>query len=184
MKELNRYRTEDEYHCIDIFLSSILQLFDRRDPSPFKEKDLDEDFSRYLVLAVRELGDGNKVKLVIKMSEHHPLYLKAKDVEEAIYNYYTFELENSRNDLSVLFRQGRSALMMGTAFLVACYAGYIFSKDEQSLFFGVLGESLHVFGWVAMWKPINLFLYEWWPIRDRIKLMQQLQKIKVEIITG
>jgi hypothetical protein len=184
MKENGRYRLEDDYHCIDIVLTSILQLFDGRDPSPFKERDLEEDFSRYLILAIREIGVQEKVKLVIKMQEHHPSFLKAKDVEEAIYTYYSFELENSRNDLRVLFKQGRSTLAMGLAFLAACYTGYYFTKDQATLFWGFLGEGLHVMGWVAMWKPINLFLYEWWPIKDRMALMSSLQHLKVEIVTG
>lgn len=183
MKQSNRYRIEGDSYCVDIFLTSILQLFDRRDPSPFKEKDLDEDFSRYLILALNELREAERVKLVIKMQEHHPTFLKAKDVEEAIYNYYSFELENSKNDLSMLFRLGRRSLVMGLAFLAACYTGFALMRDHSSLFVGFLGEGLHVLGWVAMWKPINLFLYDWWPIRDRIRLMTRLQKIKVEIIT-
>jgi hypothetical protein len=183
MSVSNRYRKEDDVYCVDIVLSSILQLFDRRDPSPFKEKDLDEDFSRYLILAMSELRGAEKVKLVIKMQEHHPSFLKARDVEEAIMNYYSFELENSRNDLTVLFLLGRRSLLIGLSFLAFFYLGYFFTKEHSSLIMGFLGESLHVLGWVAMWKPINIFLYEWWPIRDRIKLMARLQKIKVEIIT-
>lgn len=183
MTELNRYRQEDNVFCIDIALSSILQLFDRKDPSPFKEKDLDEDFSRYLILAMRELAEAKKVKLVIKMQEHHPTFLKAKDIEEAIFTYFSFELESSRNDFKLLFKQGRTALILGLTFLASCYSIYFFTKERSDLFFGFLGESLHVLGWVAMWKPINLFLYEWWPIQDRIKLMERMTKIKVEIIT-
>lgn len=183
MQEIARYRQEDGVYCIDMLLSSILQLFDRKDPSPFKEKDLDEDFSRYLTLAMRELSEADKVKLVIKMQEHHPTFLKAKDVEEAIYTYFSFELESSQNDLKLLFKQGRITLLLGSLFLGFCYSIYYFTKDQEGLFFGFLGESLHVMGWVAMWKPINLFLYEWWPIRDKIKLLTRLTQIKVEIIT-
>lgn len=183
MHETTRYRQENGIYCIDILLTSILQLFDRKDPSPFKEKDLDEDFSRYLSLVMREISDGSKVKLVIKMQEHHPSFLKAKDIEEAIDTYYSFELESSQNDLNLLFKQGRITLLLGSLFLGFCYSLYYFTKDQQGLFFGFLGESLHVMGWVAMWKPINLFLYEWWPVRDKIKLLKRLSKIKVEIIT-
>ncbi len=182
-EESKRYRQENDYYCVDIFLKNILQLFDRRDPSPFKEKDLDEDFSRYLILAVREIGENKKIKLVIKMPDHQPTYLKARDVEEAIVNFFAFEEENFRNDLSVLFKQGRSTLTVGLIFLASCYTAYYFLKEDPTLWSGVLSESLTVVGWVAMWRPINIFLYDWLPIWDRINLMRQIQKIKVEIIT-
>ena len=184
MRENKRYRQENDTYCIDIYLTSILQLFDRRDPSPFKEKDLDEDFSRYLILSMNELRDAKKVKLAIKMPEHHPAFLKEKDIEEALYTYYSFEEENSRSDMVMLFRQGRHALLIGLSFLSLFYIGYFFTKDAHSWLIGLIAEGFHVLGWVAMWKPINIFLYEWWPIRDRINLMGRLQKLKVEIVTG
>jgi hypothetical protein len=35
----------------------------------------------------------------------------------------------------------------------------------------VIEESLIIFGWVANWKPIEIFLYEWWPIVRRRELI-------------
>jgi hypothetical protein len=34
----------------------------------------------------------------------------------------------------------------------------------------VLRENLLVGGWVAMWRPIEIFLYDWWPILTEDKL--------------
>ena len=31
----------------------------------------------------------------------------------------------------------------------------------------VVEESLLIFGWVANWRPIEIFLYEWWPVVRR-----------------
>jgi hypothetical protein len=31
----------------------------------------------------------------------------------------------------------------------------------------VIEESLLIFCWVANWRPIEIFLYEWWPIIRR-----------------
>jgi hypothetical protein len=50
-----RYRIEDGRSCIDIRLKSSRQLFDGRDPAPFRERDLDEDAIEYIVGAVQEL---------------------------------------------------------------------------------------------------------------------------------
>lgn len=30
-----------------------------------------------------------------------------------------------------------------------------------------LEESLIILGWVANWKPIETFLYDWWPLKRR-----------------
>lgn len=180
-----RYREENGVYCIDIYLTSSYQLFDRRDPSPFREKDLDEDFTKFLTLAMSELYHAKLVKLVVKMPEHNPVYLKSHDIEEAIYNFFSFEIETTQNELRGLFREGRWSFIMAVVFLTLCYMGAFFITNHfEGVLFGALREGLTVMGWVALWRPINIFLYEWWPFRDRIQLLRRMQKIKVEIVTG
>jgi hypothetical protein len=36
-------------------------------------------------------------------------------------------------------------------------------------------------GWVAMWRPLEVFLYDWWPIRAEGRLLQRLSTIPVGI---
>ena len=43
-------------------------------------------------------------------------------------------------------------------------------------------ESLLIGGWVAMWKPLEIFPYDWWPIVGDRRLYERLSRIKVQII--
>jgi hypothetical protein len=45
----------------------------------------------------------------------------------------------------------------------------------------VLRESLVIVGWVANWRPIEMFLYDWWPIARRRDLYRRLANAKVVI---
>ena len=45
----------------------------------------------------------------------------------------------------------------------------------------VLRESLVIAGWVAMWRPMEVFLYDWWPIREERKLQDRLAAMPVQI---
>ena len=45
----------------------------------------------------------------------------------------------------------------------------------------VIEESLLIFAWVANWRPIEIFLYEWWPIARRRDLYRRLAVAKVEL---
>lgn len=36
-------------------------------------------------------------------------------------------------------------------------------------------------GWVAMWRPLEVFLYQWWPIRADIRLFERLGRMPVRI---
>ena len=46
----------------------------------------------------------------------------------------------------------------------------------------VLQESLLIGGWVAMWRPLEVFLYDWWPIRAEARLFDRLATMPVRLI--
>ena len=45
----------------------------------------------------------------------------------------------------------------------------------------VLRESLIIAGWVAMWGPMQVFLYDWWPIHQEAKFQDRLAAMPVQI---
>ena len=45
----------------------------------------------------------------------------------------------------------------------------------------VVRESLSIGGWVAMWRPMEIFLYDWWPIRAEARLYGRLSAMPVRI---
>jgi len=45
----------------------------------------------------------------------------------------------------------------------------------------VLRESLLIGGWVAMWRPMEIFLYDWWPVRAEARLSDRLTAMPVRI---
>ena len=48
-------------------------------------------------------------------------------------------------------------------------------------FAGVARESLLIGGWVAMWRPLEVFLYDWWPIRAEARLFDRLSAMIVRV---
>lgn len=55
----------------------------------------------------------------------------------------------------------------------------------SSLFGGtivkILHEGLFIVGWVAMWRPIEIFLYDWVPIYQEQRIFRKLCKVSIEI---
>jgi len=45
----------------------------------------------------------------------------------------------------------------------------------------VFRESLTIGGWVAMWRPMEIFLYDWWPLRRMGQLLEKLSHMHVEV---
>jgi len=44
-----------------------------------------------------------------------------------------------------------------------------------------LTQSLTIAGWVAMWRPMEIYLYSWWPLRRRGKIFDKLSRMPVEV---
>ena len=53
---------------------------------------------------------------------------------------------------------------------------------RDTRFAGVARESLLIGGWVAMWRPLEVFLYDWWPIRAEARLFDRLSAMTVRVV--
>jgi hypothetical protein len=45
----------------------------------------------------------------------------------------------------------------------------------------ILDEGLLIIGWVAMWRPLEIFLYDWVPIRRRCRVFAKLSSMPVVV---
>lgn len=179
------YRQENGASLIELRLNSVRQLFNSLDPSPFHEKDLDSDAEEYIVETVRELPAQAPFKIRIFLPEHERESSEARDLGRAIQNYFNYRLWVMRHRLRDLMARGRDALLVAVAFLALTFAFreaiYAFSSGT---FADVLAEGLQIVGWVALWQPVQIFLYDWQPIRRSIGIYRRLSAVEVETRFG
>jgi hypothetical protein len=45
----------------------------------------------------------------------------------------------------------------------------------------VLAEGLSIVGWVAMWRPVEVLLYDWWPLVTRRRLLRRITSAEISI---
>jgi hypothetical protein len=48
-------------------------------------------------------------------------------------------------------------------------------------FGSLLRQSFLILGWVANWRPLEIFLYDWWPLARRRDMYRRLSAATVEI---
>ena len=46
----------------------------------------------------------------------------------------------------------------------------------------LIQDSLVIGAWVALWRPMEIFLYDWWPIRAEARLFERLSKLDVRVV--
>jgi hypothetical protein len=129
--------------------------------------------------SLSSVGPGNCRRTVVsKLSSTYPnrsARRGAGDLPTALKRYFTNRAEVIGLDLNELFRVGRRSLAIGLSVLSLCI---IVSQTVSALapppFNRVIEESLLIFGWVANWRPIEIFLYDWWPINRRRNLYRRI----------
>lgn len=167
---------------IEINLNRLPQLFNSLDPAPFHERDLDQDAEEYIIGSAEEIPRKLPLVLVIHLPRDQMPETGTLDLDAAIHNYFAYRETSERRRLRLLFRDGRITLVIGLAFLFCCVLmrelAFSFGKDTPS---DIFGEGMLIIGWVAMWRPLEIFLYEWVPIRRRCQILARLSKMPVLI---
>jgi hypothetical protein len=167
---------------IELSLNRLAQLFNSLDPSPFHERDLDADAEDYIISSAEEISRQRPLKLVIHLPSDQVPQGGAHDLGEAIHNYFTYRAAHEQRRLRILFRDGRIALATGLAFLLCCtlLRELVRSFGHETLT-EIVGEGMLIIGWVAMWRPLEMFLYEWVPIRRRCHTLAKLSTAPVVV---
>ena len=167
---------------IEVRVEDVSQLFDTLDPFPFRERDLDREAEEYIVSWARELPHNQPIRLII----HLPAGKKSaqeSEVPDALNRFFEYRAGVIARDLSELFRLGRIALLIGLSALAVCLAMAQFSARQlgDTPFGRFIQESLIIVGWVANWRPIEMFLYDWWPLVRRRNIYHRLAQAAVEL---
>jgi len=173
-----------QHHRIEIRIRELKQLFNSMDPAPFLEKDLDANAEQFIVESAEEYPLDALSELVVHLAvppdEADPQHL----VLMAIHHYFHDRAEQARLAFRRLMRQGQWSLLIGIVFLAACSSGAelldTFHPAHRWLL--LLREGLIIAGWVAMWRPMEIYLYDWWPLRRKLKLMRKLSRMPVRVV--
>ena len=168
--------------AISLNLREIAQLFNSMDPSPFVDRDLDADAEEFITSWARELPPGRELELVIKLEAPSPED-RIVGVEDAVRRYFATRAAIKRLEFSQLMRRGRLSLAVGTLFLVLCLLlTQVAAKTGFGAATNIMVEGLTIAGWVAMWRPLEIYLYDWWPLYEDRRRLDRLAKTRVRIV--
>jgi hypothetical protein len=168
---------------IEVRVTELRQLFNAIDPSPFRQRDLDPRAEEFIVDWARDLSMDRPWGLVVHLDRPAGRPDEADALRESIHEYFAQRVVATRRKLRELFGRGRISLVIGLVFLTAStaigdsVAGYL----GDGRLGGIIREGFLIGGWVAMWRPLEVFLYTWWPIRSEGRLLQRLSTMPVRI---
>lgn len=170
---------------LELRVRELAQLFNSMDPTPFHSKALDREAEAFIETWERGIDPRHHFHLTVHLrampKEEDATHL----VTEAIHNHFSDKAELARRDLNDLFWQGRTSLCIGLAFVAVCLLiADTIQQNGTSPMHTIARESFTIVGWVAMWRPLQLFLYDWWPLARRIRTLKALARANVKLVQG
>lgn len=167
---------------IEVHVAELSQLFNPMDPSPPREKDLDPKVEEFIMGWARTARREAQFALQVYV-DRPGIPEQMETVRDAIHEFFRQRSLSAERRLSQLFRVGRTSLLIGVVFLggAVALAGFVTRALGESQISALIRESIVIGGWVAMWRPLEIFLYDWWPILAERKLFDRLSAMPVTI---
>ncbi|TFH03147.1 MAG: hypothetical protein E4H06_04840 [Methanosarcina sp.] len=163
----------------------MMQIFNSFDPAPFHEKELDEDAEVYIYNIVGEFPLKKPLEIIIHVPPSEFNGETERTLKEAIRNHFLYKKVLTEIDLRRLLQRGRRNMTIAIIFLFLCLLMIrLLSTFEGGLLKTMLSEGLTIIGWVAMWEPIYVFLYGWWPIVHKKNIYRKILDMDVSVISG
>ena len=131
------------------------QLFNSIDPSPYRDRDLDRNAEEFIVGWAKELSRNTPFGLLVHLDRSPGAPGDVEVLRDAVHEFF-------RNRF----------FMIGTL---------VSRRWTGAGLGGFAREGLLIGGWVAMWRPLEIFLYDWWPIHAEARLFDRLATTPVRI---
>jgi len=172
-------------HQLHLKVRSLDDLFNSLDPSPFFTQELDRAADQFIEKWARRYPANSALHLSVQLGTPPTDTQQAAHLSHALRQHFALSRHSARADLTDLLWQGRLSLLIGCCFVAACILSADLLRTHGSgATTAVFREGLTIVGWVALWRPIQIFLYDWWPLWRRIQVLANLERMRVELLVN
>ena len=169
---------------IEVRVREMSQIFNSLDPSPFHEQELSREAEEYIVGSAKELPDKSPSALVVHVDRPSATGDEERVLETAVHAHFARGAHAHLRRRRELIREGLIGLAIGLTILLLFFIigqAIVHARGETG-WATLVREGLYIGGWVAMWRPLEILLYLWWPIEEERRLHDRLSRIPVRVL--
>lgn len=163
-------------------LNTVAQLLEPNPPSPFPAPRLRKEAEAFIVERATDLPSTSTATLIVCLAGSDASQVTL--VTEAVHQHFAFRRGEAERKLSRIRQLGWRSLLIGLVFLsvtillVQIMKRYLPPGNLYSLIEG----GLTILAWVALWRPAELLLYDWYPFRRAARLFSRLERAGIQFI--
>ena len=162
-------------------VATVEHLFNPMDPSPLEERSLDHEVADWIEEWAEDLDHDHPVEVEISVNDGQ-LHGREAAIVNGLHRHFEYREWQTARQLHKLLREGRISLLIGLAALAGFNAVSRLIGTSSNPVINVVHDGLSVLGWVSMWKPLEVLLYDWWPIRHERRACQRLAESTITFI--
>lgn len=154
-------------------------LFHTFDPSPVGDRDLDDKLERFIVHWAED-EPAPDYRMIVYVRAEKPSDSEAEQLASGVRAHFGHLSDVEARKRRLLLREGRSSLVVGVAFLLVCALVGLFAQRTLPAPVGYfVDQGLLIIGWVANWRPVEIFLYDWRPLLRNERLFRVLARMEI-----
>ena len=155
-QKLYKFDKKSKTYLIEVSLDDYDDVFDDWDPSPFKKRDIEDEFSDFILDSSMDIPLTFNITLVLYLPQDKKDERKESTLIAAFRNYYQYAIERHKRANSNLNNRTVFYLCL-SLFLLGI--GYFFSWDTENIIYNIVHEGIFVGGWVFLWEFFtNIFI--------------------------
>jgi hypothetical protein len=173
-------RSHDELQGrpIQVRVGSVEQIFNPMDPTQLEERSLNPEVADWIEEWAEDLDKDDPITLEVYVADGRFTGREAA-VVRGVHNHFEYREWQAGRQLSKLLREGRISLLIGVVTFTSLNAASRLVGPSGNPVVEVLHDGLAILGWVSMWKPMEVLLYDWWPIRRERRACRRLAEATI-----
>ncbi len=168
---------------IELRIRDVRQLFNSLDATPFPETDLDADAEEFILSWALEFRSDAPLRIRIHVEQPPGSEQIQQQVVMALRGFFAYRADIVQRRFRQLMARGRLSLVIGlTCLATSVFVADLIGRMGTGTMLEILRESVIIGGWVSMWRPIEILLYDWWPLRHERRICERLAEASVEFV--
>lgn len=166
---------------ISIELHSTSELFTPPTPDPFAGRFATTSGVERILEGARQHRE-EPLAVAIRVTET-PAHTE-DTVQSALRAYWAASADELRQRRRRIWSRGFKELAVGVLFLAVCLAlsASLSSVGWRTEWFGQFAiEGVIIVGWIALWHPVDMLLFEPWPLNSDLRALGRLSNATIRV---
>ncbi len=179
LDRLYNYDKRDNAYKIDIALNNYEDIYNEWDPTPFRKRDIEEDFIDYVVDSSLDIPMKYNIELNLYLPKEIEDSVKEKNVKAAMKSYFSYLLDRNKHVLNTSISRCLRYSFIGVLLLGVYFFSNVESSNEVMQ---VFMEGISILGWVALWEVGEELLLNIITNYNRRRNLKRISRAKVEFV--